>query len=123
MRSGILVVLVVFLAAIACSQRLRFVYPVPAPADFTQRNLVYKQSGQTGLSMDLFLPTHSARSKPLPVFAIFNRFGGGFMRTSAQSQSWAKAATAHGFAAIMAETTADHAAEDFDSLALSQAAR
>jgi dienelactone hydrolase len=31
--------------------------------------------------------------------------------------SWAKAATAHGFAAITAETTADHAAEDFDSLA------
>jgi len=27
---------------------LRFVYPVPAPTDFAQSNLVYKQSGQTG---------------------------------------------------------------------------
>ena len=66
MRSGILVVLVVLLASIACSQELRFVYPVPAPTDFTQSNLVYKQSGQTGLSLNLFLPSHSARSKPLP---------------------------------------------------------
>ena len=118
MRSGILVVLVVLLASIACSQELRFVYPVPAATDFTQSNLVYKQSGQTGLSLDLFLPSHSARSKPLPVFVIFNGFGGGFMRDSAQSQSWAKAATAHGFAAITAETTADHAAEEFDSLSI-----
>jgi dienelactone hydrolase len=117
MRSGILVVLVVLLASIACSQELRFVCPVPAPTDFTQSNLIYKQAGQTGLSLDVFLPTHSARSKPLPVFVIFNGFGGRFMQTSAQSQGWAKAATAHGFAAITAETTADHVAEDFDSLA------
>ena len=116
MRPGILLALFALLASIACSQELRFVDPVPAPTDFTQRKLVYKQAGQTGLSMDLFLPTHSARSKSLPVFVIFNGFGGGFMRTSAQSQGWAKAATAHGFAAITAETTADHAAEDFDSL-------
>jgi dienelactone hydrolase len=117
MRSGILLVLVGLLASIARSQELRFVYPVPPPTDFTQRNLVYKQAGQIGLSLDLFLPTPSARSKSLPLFIIFNGFGGGFMRTSAQSQGWAKAATAHGFAAITAETTAEHVAEDFDSLA------
>ncbi|PYU05516.1 MAG: hypothetical protein DMG34_08060 [Acidobacteria bacterium] len=117
MRPGILFVLVFLLASVACSQELRFVYPVPAPTDFTQRNLVYKQTGQIVLSLDLFLPTPSARSKPLPVFIIFNGFGGGFMRTSAQSHGWAKAATAHGFAAITAETTAEHVAEDFDSLA------
>jgi dienelactone hydrolase len=68
------------------------------------------------LSLDLFLTTHTARAKPLPVFVIFNGFGGEFMRTSAQSQAWAKAATAHGFAAVTAETTAEHVAEDFDSL-------
>jgi len=120
MRPGILLALLALFALlvpIAWSQELRFVDPVPAPADFTQRNLVYEQAGQTGLSMDLFLPTHSARSKPLPVFVIFNGFGGGFMRTSVQSQGWAKAATAHGFAAITADTTADHAAQDLDSLA------
>jgi dienelactone hydrolase len=118
MRSGILLVLVVLLASAACTQELRFVYPVPAPTDFTQRNLVYQQAGQIRLSLDLFLPSLSAGSKPLPLFIIFNGFGGGFMRTSAQSQGWAKAATAHGFAAITAETTAEHVAEDFDSLTL-----
>jgi len=112
MRSGILLILVVLLASIVCSQEARFVYPVPAPTEFTQRNLVYKQAGQTGLSLDLFLTTHSAGSKPLPVLVIFNGFGGEFMRTSAQAQGWAKAATAHGFAAITAETTAEHVAED-----------
>jgi hypothetical protein len=117
MRPGILFVLVFLLGSVACSQESRFVYPVPAPTDFTQRNFVYKQTGQMVLSLDLFLPTPSARAKPLPVFIIFNGFGGGFMRTSAQSQGWAKAATAHGFAAITAETTAEHVAEDFDSLA------
>jgi len=117
MRPGILFVLVFLLGSVACSQESRFVYPVPAPTDFTQRNFVYKQTGQMVLSLDLFLPTPSARANPLPVFIIFNGFGGGFMRTSAQSQGWAKAATAHGFAAITAETTAEHVAEDFDSLA------
>jgi dienelactone hydrolase len=117
MRSGILLVLVGLLASVACSQELRFVYPVPAPADFTQRSLVYKQAAQIGLSFDLFLPSPSANFKPLPVFIIFNGFGGEFMRTSAQSQGWAKAATAHGFAAVTADTTAEHVAEDFDSLA------
>ena len=117
MRSSILLVLVVLLASAACTQELRFVYPVPAQTDFTQRSLVYQQAGQIGLSLDLFLPSLSAGSKPLPLFIIFNGFGGGFMRTSAQSQGWAKAATAHGFAAITAETTAEHVAGDFDSLA------
>jgi len=112
-------ILVVLLTSIACrAQEVRFVYPVPAPSDFTERkNLVYKQTGETGLSLDLFLPTRSASSKPLPVFVIFNGFGGSFMRTSPQSLGWAKAATAHGFAAITAETTPEHAAEDFDALA------
>ena len=97
---------------------MHFVYPVPAPAGFTQRNLTYKQTGQIQLSLDIFLPAGSAPAKPLPVFIIFNGFGGAFMRTSPQSQGWAKAATAHGFAAVTAETTPEHVAEDFDSLAV-----
>jgi len=97
---------------------MRFVYPVPAGTAFTQRNnLVYKQSGQTALALDLYLPTGAALSKALPVFVIFNGFGGSFMRTSPQSVGWAKAATAHGFAGITLETTSEHEAEDFDSLA------
>jgi dienelactone hydrolase len=117
MRSGTILVLVVLLAPFAYPQELRFVSPVPAPTEFTQRNLVYKQAGQIRLSLDLFLTTHSIGSKPFPVFIIFNGFGGEFMRTSAQAQSWAKVATAHGFAAITADTTTGHVAEDFDSFA------
>lgn len=118
MRSGIFLALLVFLGCTAGAQEMRFVYPVPAPTDLIQRNLVYKQGGQNGLSLDLFLPPPSGHSKPLPLFIIFNGFGGEFMRTSPQAQGWAKAATAHGFAAITAETTAEHIAEDFDALAL-----
>ena len=117
MRPPILFVLLAFVSSVACSQELRFVYPVPAPTGFTHREFVYKKTSQIGLSLDLFLPTSSARSKPLPLFIIFNGFGGEFMRTSAQAQGWAQAATAHGFAAVTAETTVDHVVEDFDSLA------
>lgn len=117
MRPGILAVLLALLAPIASSQEMRLVYPIPAPTDFTQRNLVYKQVGETKLSLDFFFSTHPAGSKPLPVFVIFNGFGGEFMRTSVQAQGWAKAATAHGFAAITADSTEGRVAEDFDSLA------
>ena len=114
MRSGILVV---FLACLHCGAQERFVYPVPHPSGFTRRNnLIYKGIGQTGLTLDLFLPAGSVPSNRLPVFIIFNGFGGPFMRTSPQSQGWAKAATAHGFAAVTAETAPDRVAEDFDSL-------
>jgi dienelactone hydrolase len=113
-RLGILLAL---LATIPCrAQEMRFVYPVPAPTGFTQRNIIYKQAGQAALAMDLYLPTGPAISKLLPVFIIFNGFGGSFMRTSSQGQGWAKAATAHGFAGIALETTEGHVAEDFDSL-------
>jgi dienelactone hydrolase len=118
MRLGIALVLLAS-ASITCrAQELRFVYPVPPPTGFTERsNLVYKQSDQTSLALDLFLPSSSALSKPLPVFIIFNGFGGSFMRTSSQSLGWAKAATAHGFVAVTAETTSEHVAEDLDSIA------
>jgi dienelactone hydrolase len=116
MRPTILVVLVASLTC--CAQELRFVYPAPEAASVIERsNLVYKQAGQTALALDLFLPAGAVGSRRLPVFVIFNGFGGSFMRTSPQSQGWAKAATAHGFAAITAETTPGHVAEDFDSLA------
>ncbi|HMG85834.1 MAG TPA: hypothetical protein VK574_08820 [Terracidiphilus sp.] len=98
-------ILVVLFASLTCrAQEMRFVYPVPATTGFTQRSFTYKQTGQTGLSLDIYLPTGSAYEKPLPVFVIFNGFGGPFMRTSTQSQGWAKAATAHGFPRRAART-------------------
>src|SRR5258708_4513769 len=118
MKHGILAIL--FLCIACCAQEMRFVYPGPTATAFVERsNLVYKQSGQGVLALDLFLPAgRPASSKPLPVFIIFNGFGGPFMRTSPQSRGWAKVATAHGFAAITAETTPEHAADDLDSLVL-----
>ena len=109
--------IVVLLAAIACgAQEQRFVYPVPAADAFTLRNdLVYKHAGEKALGLDLFLPADAARGR-LPVLLIFNGFGGTFMRDSPQAQGWAKAATAHGFAAITVETTEGRVADDFDSL-------
>jgi dienelactone hydrolase len=118
MRLSVIVVILASTSITCRAQEVRFVYPVPPPTGFTERsNLVYKQAGQTMLALDLFLPTGPALRKPLPVFIIFNGFGGSFMRASQQSVGWAKAATAHGFAAVTAETTPDHAAEDFDALA------
>lgn len=112
-------ILVVLLACLTCrAQEMHFVCPVPASTGFTQRSFTYKQAGLTGLSLDIYLPAGSAHEKTLPVFVIFNGFGGPFMRTSPQSQGWAKAATAHGFAAVTAETTSEHVAEDFDALAV-----
>jgi dienelactone hydrolase len=117
-RKGIIVFLLVSSACTSRAQEMRFVYPVPAGTAFTQRsNLVYKQSGQTALALDLYLPTGAALKKSLPVFVIFNGFGSSFMRTSRQSQGWAKAATAHGFAGVTLDTTQGHDAEDFDSMA------
>ena len=115
MRNFILVALLA--SVFSHAQEMHFVYPVPAPTAIAQRSLTYKQAGPSALSLDIFLPAGAAPAKPLPVFIIFNGFGGSFMRTSPQSIGWAKAATAHGFAAITAETTPDHTAEDFDSLA------
>jgi dienelactone hydrolase len=111
-------IILALFTSLACSARdMRFVYPVPAANGFVERgNLVYKENGQAGLAMDLFLPASPRNPRRLPVFIIFNGFGGPFMRTSPQSQGWAKAATAHGFAAITAETTPEHAAEDLNSL-------
>jgi dienelactone hydrolase len=115
-RLGIILAL---LASVTCrAQEMRIVYPLPVPTAFTQRsNIVYKQAGETALTMELFLPTGPALAKSLPVFVIFNGFGSSFMRTSPQSQGWAKAATAHGFAGVTLETSEGHDAEDFDSLA------
>jgi len=61
--------------------------------------------------MDLYLPT-GRLCKVLTVFVIFNGFGSSFMRTSPQSQGWAKARRRTGFAGITLETTEGHDAEE-----------
>jgi hypothetical protein len=110
--------LLVSTANICGAQELRLVTPLPAPAAIAEhKNLIYKQAGTTSLPADIYLPAGTPSSRPLPVFIVFNGFGGTFMRTSPQAQSWAKLAVAHGFAGITFESTPEHAAEDFDSLA------
>jgi acetyl esterase/lipase len=98
------------------AQEQRLVYPAASPESVTVRNgMNYKTSGSTTLAFDLFRPAAAGKEQRLPVFVIFNGFGGTFMRNSPQARSWAKIATAHGLAAVTMETTTGHVAEDFDS--------
>lgn len=111
-----LAVLVMMSCSAASAQEARFVYPVPAEGTFTKTDAIYKTTATTSLGLDFFRPATVARGQRFPVLIIVNGFGGPALRTSLQSQSWAKAATAHGFAAVTEETTLDRFAEDFDSL-------
>ena len=64
--------LIVLLACLTCSgQESQFVYPVPAPTEFRQRSVIYKQTPQTALTVDLFLPSRQG-AKLLPLFMIYN---------------------------------------------------
>jgi dienelactone hydrolase len=98
------------------TQEPRFVYPLPPTATVTTTSATYQNTGAASLGLDLFRPATITRGQRFPILVIFNGFGGSAMRTSPQSHAWAKAATVHGFAAVTAETTAGHVAEDFDSL-------
>ena len=101
------------------AQELRFVYPVPPPTGFSVRSdVAYKKVGTTSLAMDLFRPANGARGQRFPVLVFFNGFGGNWTRSSPQFRGWAKAATAHGFAAVNEDSTPGHVEEDFDTLAL-----
>jgi hypothetical protein len=109
------VLLLVF--CLTCSaQEMHFVYPAPAASTFTTIDAIYKRSGTISLGMDLFRPATAARGQRFPVLIIFNGIGGAAMRTHPISQGWAKAATAHSFAAVTEDTTSGDVAKDFDSL-------
>jgi dienelactone hydrolase len=100
-----------------CSaQEPRWVYPVPDAGTYTKIEATYKAVDSSLLMLDLVRPAAVTTGQRYPVLVIFNGFGGSFLRTSSQAQSWAKAATAHGFAAVTEDTTPGHIAEDFDSL-------
>jgi dienelactone hydrolase len=102
---------------IGAAQEPAFVYPVPPAAAFTVRiGVAYRNSPAGALRMDLFRPAQASSRERPALLVVFNGFGGAFMRDSPQSRGWAKAATAHGLAAITMETTPGHVAEDFDSL-------
>lgn len=98
------------------AQEPTWVYPVPSSNTFTEIEATYKRAGANALGMDLFRPIAVAPGQRFPILVIFNGFGGSFLRTSLQAQSWAKAATAHGFAGVTEETTTGHTEQDFDSL-------
>jgi dienelactone hydrolase len=101
---------------LCAAQEPRFVYPLPPTDSFVVQSGMTYPSSSGPLAFDLFRPAKTTNAHRLPVLIVFNGFGGSFMRTFTQSQSWAKAATAHGLAAITLETTPGHVAQDFDSL-------
>jgi dienelactone hydrolase len=109
-----LVMLLAF-AELSGAQELRFVSPVP-PGSFTVRSGIVYEGAPASLTFDLFQPAKRTDSGLLPVLVIFNGYGISMMRTSPQSQGWAKAASAHKLCAITMEATQGHVAESLDSL-------
>jgi dienelactone hydrolase len=106
----------VSLTLFCAAQEQALVYPATSPESVIVRNgVTYKTSGSTALAFDLFRPASAGKEQRLPVFVIFNGFGGSFMRNSPQARGWAGIAAAHGLAAVTMETTSGHVTEDFDS--------
>jgi len=106
--------MLLFAAELCLAQQPQFVYPTP-PLSYTIRSGIPYQRASSGLSFDLFLPANQ-QGQRVPVLVIFNGYGITLMRTSSQSQGWAKAAAAHGLGAITMDANSGHAAEDLDSL-------
>lgn len=111
-----MVVTFVSLTLSCAAQEPQVVYPAPSPQSIALRNgVTYKTENSAILAFDLFRPVGTSNEQRLPVFVVFNGFGGSYMRNSPQARAWAKIAAAHGFAAVTMETTDGHVAEDFDS--------
>jgi dienelactone hydrolase len=100
----------------------RFVYPVPDASRYTvQKDLIYRTlpvevEGKRELKLDLYRPMLPV-SQALPVVIFLDAFGGGSQRPWEIYTGWAKASTAHGFAAINADTHTGGVPEDLDELA------
>jgi dienelactone hydrolase len=108
--------IVLFVLAWGCAAQEKFIYPAPAPTQFTvQKDLVYRRVAERELKFDLYRP--ASASKPLPVILFLDAFGGQSQRDWVIYTGWAKASTAHGFAAINADTHTEGVADDLDALA------
>ncbi|MBZ5725905.1 MAG: hypothetical protein LAP87_13015 [Acidobacteriia bacterium] len=94
----------------------KFIYPIPPAGQFTvEKDLTYRKLADRELQFDLYRPA-SAPAR-LPVIIFMDASGAQSQREWAIYTGWAKAATAHGFAAINADTHTGGAADDFDRLA------
>jgi tetratricopeptide (TPR) repeat protein len=104
------------------TQPQKFVYPVPDASRYTaQKDLIYRTlpaevDGKRELKFDLYRPAQST-AQALPVVIFLDAFGGGSQRGWEIYTGWAKASTAHGFAAINADTHTGGVPEDLDELA------
>ncbi len=99
-----------------CAAQQKFIYPAPAAGQFTVRkDIVYRHISSGELHFDLYRPASGAGR--LPVIIFMDAFGGQSQREWTIYTGWAEAATAHGFAAINADTHTDDVAGDFDALA------
>lgn len=109
--------LIAFLAlAWACAAQQKFIYPIRPAGQFTvQKDLAYRKLADRELKFDVFRPTTGPAR--LPVIIFMDAFGAQSQREWVIYTGWAKVATAHGFAAINADTHTDGVADDFDALA------
>lgn len=102
--------LTLFIAAALLCAEDRFVYPVPPPDQVeVRRNVAYGDS----VLMDFYRP--AGKAGRLPVIVFLNARTGS-QRDWAGYVGWARAATAHGFAAINPDTNAAKLEETFDAL-------
>ena len=109
--------LVLLLAAlVARCQETKFAYPIPQPSEFSvTRDVPFAKWSGGELLMDVYRPARVLKGARLPVVIFLNTFG--FSRRGEEMYTaWAKAATAHGFAAINPDSRPDGIEEDFDLL-------
>ncbi len=98
------------------AQAPKFVGQVPSESELVvQKGLEYSKSGTTTLMMDLYTPARRDENR-LPVLILFNGFGGHDTRVTPQFEGWSAAATAHGMAAVVEDTTQGHTDADLDAL-------
>jgi len=94
-----------------------FVYPVPPPNEVSvQTGIPYMMVKESSLALDFYRPANAAPKDRFPILVFVNGFGGTWLRDSPQYQAWARAATAHGLAAVNADSNAGSVGENFDGV-------
>ena len=89
---------------------------LPDPATFVSTTVTYRKSAAQELKADLFLPKRVSSAIPVAIF--LNGIGADWLRTHAQYQGWARAATGAGFAGVAMDSAPGAVESSFDDLIL-----
>lgn len=114
--AGFACVLALAAAAPAIAQAPAFHHPIPPSSDWVARkDIAYLRSGGADVLMDVYLPASLAADDRLPVLVFVNTITGRSQRGDGIYLGWAKAATAAGLVAVLADAAEDFGA-GFDAL-------